>query len=137
MHITHGGRNAKHFVWVYNNDIVKITNENGRKEEYSLAEILAIFNWLVLKFGITWFPLANNVAKLGRNEESDGLGVAILRQHPKKISHAQGASYLGVIMENVGLLEWNGRHWRIEWRIIVKQTLTTGELRKFLQKNRS
>jgi len=118
MLVTHGGRKAKRFDWVFQDDYVKIKNENGRQEDYSLAEIFDIINWLTKQFGLSWFPLANNVEKLGQDTEVDGLGVAILRQRPGNISHAQGASYLGVVLEYVGILEWNNKQRGIQWRII-------------------
>ncbi len=132
MLITHGGRKAKRFEWLFRNGIVKIKNEKGRQEEYSLDEILAVLSWLTDRFGAAWFPLANNVVKLYHDEEADGLGVAILQQRrPKNISHAQGSSYLGVVLEHAGILEWNNRKRGIEWRII-RQTRTLDELRKVI-----
>jgi hypothetical protein len=133
MLITHGGRKAKRFEWLFRNDVVKIENEKGRQEEYSLAEILAVLSWLTDRFGAAWFPLANNVVKLGHDEEADGLGVAILRQRPRNISHAQGSSYLGVVLDHVGILEWNNRQRGIEWRII-RQARTLDEIRKVMDK---
>jgi hypothetical protein len=131
--MTHGGRKAKRFEWVFRNDLVKIKNENGRQEEYSLPEILAVLNWLTDRFGVTWFPLANNVEKLWHDEEADGLGVAILRQQPRKIKHAQGSSYLGVVLEYAGILKWNNKQRGIEWHIIF-QTPTLDELRIVMDK---
>lgn len=31
--------------------------------------------------------------------------------------HAQGASYLRSVLEKVGILEWNGKSYRIKWRL--------------------
>jgi hypothetical protein len=135
MLITHGGGKAKRFDWVCCGDYVIIDNENRRHEEYSLVEILAVINWLADRFGSGWFPLANDVGKLGRGEEADGLGVAILRQQPRNITHAQGASYLGVVLEHVGILEWNNRQKGIQWRII-RQPATLDELRPTMTQRR-
>ncbi len=118
MLVTHGGSKAKRFEWTLEKGQVKILNENGRKEEYSLGEIINILNWLEVRFGSEWFPLANNVAKLGQRIEINGLGVSILCQCPGNISHAQGASYLGVVLEQIGILEWNNKQLGIHWRII-------------------
>ena len=71
MLMTHGGRRAKRFDWAFRNGYVRIKNENERREEYSLAEIFAVLGWLTARFGADWFPLANNVEKLGHNEEAD------------------------------------------------------------------
>jgi hypothetical protein len=132
MLVTHGGGKAKRFNWVLQDDYVKIKNENGRQEEYPLGEIFDVMNWLKEKFGLSWFPLANNVEKLGQGTEVDGLGVAILRQRPRDISHAQGASYLGVVLEHVGILEWNSKQRGIQWRII-RPVLHLDELRKTIK----
>ncbi len=129
MLITHGGGKAKRFDWVCRGDYVIIDNENKRHEEYSLSEILAVINWLADRFSSGWFPWANDVGKLGRGEEVDGLGVAILRQQPRNVSHAQGSSYLGVVLEHVGILEWNNRQRGIQWRII-RQPGTLDDLRE-------
>ena len=129
MLMTHGGRRAKRFDWAFRNDYVRIKNENERQEDYSLAEIFAVLRWLTGKFGADWFPLANNVEKLGHDKEADGLGVAILRQQRRNISHAQGSSYLGVVLEHVGILEWNNRQRGIQWRII-RQPGTLDDLRE-------
>lgn len=127
--MTHGGGSAKGFDWSFNDDCIRISNENERREEYSLAEVFAVLDWLKHKFAADWFPLANNVKKLGQDDEANGLGVSILYQQPGKISHAQGASYLGVVLEHLGLLEWNKRQKGIEWRII-RQPNSLEDLRK-------
>lgn len=132
MLLTHGGRKAKRFNWALQDDYVKIKNENGLQHEYPLGEIFDVTNWLTEKFGLSWFPLANNVEKLGQDTEVDGLGVAILRQRPRNISHAQGASYLGVVLEHVEILEWNNKRRGIQWRIICPG-LNLDELRKAIK----
>jgi hypothetical protein len=131
MLATHGGGKAKRFSWDFHDDYVAIYGEKGMLEEYSLCEILAVLGWLAERFGTCWFPLKNNVQKLGRNEEGDGLGVAILRLSPGKVRHAQGSSYLGVVLEDVGILEWNNRVRGIEWRI-VHQVQSLDELRRII-----
>ena len=54
------------------------------------------------------FPLANNVQHLRDGTEKMGLGRAILDLKGSTISHAQGSSYLGVVLEECGIssLEW-------------------------------
>jgi len=80
---------------VLHDDCVKIKKENGKQEDYPLAEIFAILRWLTGRFGADYFPLANNVEKLWHDEEADGLGVAILRQQPKKDTPRAGIILLG------------------------------------------
>ena len=86
--------------------------------KYSQVERATILRSLSQQFGTEWFPLANNVQKLTRGIERPGLGMTILAQKPSNILHAQGASYLGVVWEEGGFLEWNGRHRGIAWRLV-------------------
>ena len=132
MLVTHGGGKAKRFEWVFEDDYVKIKNENGRQHDYPLGEVFEVMNWLTEKFGLSWFPLANNVEKLGQGTEVDGLGVSILRQRPRDTTHAQGTSYLGVVLEHVGILEWNNKQRGIKWRII-RPVQNPDELRKAIK----
>jgi len=132
MSVTHGG-NFKTFDWQLDDNIIDICNENERKHSYRLSEVYEIIKWLEVKFGEDWFPLGNNVALMGRGEEINGLGVAILNLSPNDITHAQGASYLGVVLEEIGLFEWNGAMRGIQWRLIKKiKTIAqlTGMFRK-------
>ena len=130
MSTTHGGR-KKGFNWhLVSNDIF-IKNEDGRLHLYSLKETYQIIQWLKQKFGNGWFPLANNVQSLGSGEEKDGLGVAILIQSPDDITHAQGSSYLGVVLEEFGIFQWNGEKRGIQWRI-VKMPESVSELKDII-----
>lgn len=115
MSVTHGKK--VHFQWEFLNDQVKIVNQEGRIHEYHLQEILRILTWLDKEFGLGWFPLANNVVKLNKGTEKSGLGMAILEQVPGDITHAQGASFLGVVLDSVGIFSWNGAKKGIQWRI--------------------
>ena len=78
-----------------------------------------IIQWLYENFQMDWFPLANNVELMHRGEERPGLGMAILKGTPHDISHAQGSSYLGVVLEEAGVLEWNGERRGIQWRLKI------------------
>ncbi|MDD1744316.1 MAG: hypothetical protein LUQ20_00655 [Candidatus Methanoperedens sp.] len=134
MLVTHGGK-AKKFRWEFQGDQITITNEDGRTHLYSAVETYATIDWLSHRFDDRWFPLANNVKKLGNRSEVDGLGVAILHQRPIDITHAQGASYLvGVVLEKVEILEWNGKSRGIEWRIIHRPS-NVSELRRIVNTN--
>ena len=116
MPTTHGGKSI-HFEWKFENDALLIQNKNGRTHEFHLKEIYKILEWLWGEFGTKYFPLVINVAKMGDGSEQNGLGTAILRQAPKDIDHAQGSSYLGVVLEQVRILEWNGAIKGIRWRM--------------------
>ena len=84
--------------------------------EYSLREILSIIRVLRVAFGERWIPLANNVEKMYYGTEKEGLGMVIFQLRPGDTMHAQGASYLGVVLQIVGIFEWNGQKKGIAWR---------------------
>lgn len=113
---THGGR-SRSFSWSVEGDSLRIQSESAVSHEYSLQEILAILNLLHAHFRNNWFPLANNVEKLHHGTERYGLGGAIHQQRPGDTLHAQGASYLGVVLEQAAIFEWNGKARQIQWRI--------------------
>lgn len=69
------------------------------------------------EFGDNYFPLANNVVRLANRTERRGLGMIIREQANATDLHAQGASYLGVVLEEAGYFQWNGRNNGIAWRI--------------------
>jgi len=84
--------------------------------EYSLREILSIIRDLRANFGERWIPLANNVEKMYSGTEKPGLGMTIFQLRPGDTVHAQGASYLGVVLERIGVFEWNGKKKGIAWQ---------------------
>lgn len=108
------------FAWTYdvNSSRLRIENENALTHEYSLQEIARILQRARHDFGAGFFPLANNVDRLSNGTERPGLGRLVLDQRPCDVSHAQGSSYLGVVLEECGFLEWNGKHRGIQWRLI-------------------
>ncbi len=121
MSVTRGGENRrKYFHWRFddNSDRVAIENENGIEHSFSSLEIQNILNKLYSEFEYNFFPLANNVELLGNHAERRGLGMIILEQPSANVYHAQGSSYLGVILEDCGYLEWNGQHRGIAWKLI-------------------
>ena len=121
MSETRGGKNKrKRFGWEYDPRTMRILieKEDGRRHEFPVQEIESILRSLQAEFGNGFFPLANNVEKLSNGSERPGLGKIILEQKPGDILHAQGASYLGVVMEECRYFEWNGRRRGIMWRLI-------------------
>lgn len=116
MSVTHGGR-ARKFDWSVKDRQLLIQSESGMQHSYSLDEVLTIVRSLHATFGEEWFPLANNVEKMYSGTEKPGLGSEIYRLRIGDTTHAQGASYLGVILEEVGVFEWNGEMRGICWRI--------------------
>ena len=95
-----------------------IENENGRQDRFSASEIRFILRAIRERFGAGFFPLANNVEKLGNGTEQMGLGRIVLEHESSDVTHAQASSYLGVVLEEGGYLRWNGRHSGIEWRLL-------------------
>jgi len=114
---THGKK--LRFKYYLVGDVLFIENEKGRIHKYPVDEIISVLEWLYDKFGSNWFPLANNVQKLGNGSEKLGLGVSILNQSPGNITHAQGSSYLGVVLNHIGIFRWNERRKGIKWQILI------------------
>jgi len=50
--------------------------------------------------------------------ERAGVGSTIYGLCPGDTFHAQGASYLGVVLEEAGILQWNGKSRGIAWRFV-------------------
>jgi hypothetical protein len=122
MSITRGGEKLrKQFDWRFDAILnrVLITNEDGREHMFTLQEIQSILETIQEQFGAGFFPLANNVVKLTNGTERLGLGKVILEHEGSDVDHAQGSSYLGVVLEESGYFEWNGRHHGIEWKLRV------------------
>ena len=119
---TRGGRNKrKRFDWHYDPGTARvlIENQDGRQHAFYLHEVESILRDLRAGFGTGFFPLANNVQKLHDGSERLGLGTTILKQRQRDVTHAQGASYLGVVMEECHFFEWNGRRRGITWRLVA------------------
>lgn len=113
---THGGR-AIRFEWESDDAGIHIQNEKGKFHHYPLGEVKQVLEYLQKNFGSEWFPLANNVEKVYRQTEKKGLGTGLYGIKPNTL-FAQGASYLGVVLEQQGFLEWNGMTKGIMWRIV-------------------
>lgn len=127
---THGGR-TRRFQWLLDGDTLQIESESGVSHAFTIRETLAVLQLLHAHFRNNWIALANNVEKLHHGTERYGLGGAIHQQRPGDTHHAQGASYLGVVLEHAGILEWNGKSREIQWRI-RRMPAGTGELRTLL-----
>lgn len=134
---TLGKGRAVAFSWEAKDNRILITNEKGSTLEYADSEIVAAITWLLSQFGFEPFPLANNVEKLYKNEEKAGLGVALysVRQNPR---FAQCSSYLGVILQELGILQRvldKGR--AIHWRLRAETVSPIGKVVDILQSSHS
>jgi hypothetical protein len=115
---TRGGGHSRLFAWWLVDCNVTIESESGMSHEFGLQEIYSVLCDLHQYFGKDWFPLANNVEKLYDETEANGLGSIIYSRCPGDTKHAQGASYLGVVLEQAGILEWNAQVRGIKWKIV-------------------
>lgn len=102
------------FTWQNEGGIIKIDSEK-MQHQYTHQEVINALGWLNVRFKANAFPLANNVETLYRETEKDGLGKA-LYSVKKETSFAQGASYLGVVLEQLGIFELISSR-PIEWRL--------------------
>ena len=121
MSFTRGGeRKRKEFLWRLDatSETVIIENEKGRKLTYTVGEVREILLALHRRFRADFFPLANNVERLGNGTERPGLGTTMLDLLGHNVTKAQGASYLGAVLEEIGFFTWNDRNWGIEWRLV-------------------
>ncbi len=112
-------RKRKSFECVYDllGKKLLIKKQDEKRVEFNLVEIKNILEKIKASFGDGWLPLGNNVEKLYNKTERIRLGVIVYQQKPNDTFHAQGASYLGSVLEKVGILEWNGKSYRIKWRL--------------------
>ena len=110
----------KRFYYRWDGQSLHIHRESGWHDEFPVSEIADILKRLDDQFAAGWFPLANNVEKLSTSTEQAGLGQTILQGQPGNVRHAQASSYLGVVLEDLGLATWNGLNKGIQWRLIKK-----------------
>jgi len=121
MSFTRGGPNKrKQFQWHYDPATCQliIIIENRRELMYSLEEIQKVITALSQNFSSNYFPLSSRAASPGEGEVKTSLGEIIFEAFPEEFDRAQGGSYLGVVLEECGYLEWNGRQVGIAWRLI-------------------
>lgn len=113
----------RHFNWTYDSPTRSLVavNDRHRALSYDIEKILEILRALQTQFGNEFFPLANNVVLLNRGEEKPGLANTILQVYPGDFTRAQGASYLGVMLEELGYLEWNNKTLGIAWKLLPRE----------------
>jgi hypothetical protein len=89
------------------------------------SEIQNILNVLNTRFSSDNFPLSNSIL-LDDGTEKAGLGMTLLECILGDVSRSQGASYLGVVLEEAEYFEWNGKNKGIEWRLMDTDFSTDG-----------
>lgn len=110
----------RQFSWTYNpqsKSLVAI-NDRHRSLSFEVDKVVEILAHLKDQFGDDFFPLANHVVLLSRGEEKPGFAATILQSYPGDLTRAQGASYLGVMLEELGYFEWNKKSLGIAWRLV-------------------
>jgi len=120
---TRGGTHKRiGFEWWFDETQNSVITENERRKShvFQFDEILKILQKIKIDFGDCFFPLGNNVEKLTNGTEVRGLGTVIRDlAHGKiryeKVRHAQGSSYIGPVLEEIGYFEWNGKNRGIKW----------------------
>lgn len=101
---TRGKGKSVPFKWHINDEKITIQSDKMH-HEYTHTEILTALGWLQRRFKTSPFPLGNSVSKVGNETEKDGLGKA-LYSVKKDTTFAQRASYLGVVLEQMGIFEF-------------------------------
>jgi len=146
MSITHGGKKAVSFNWGMTDGkkYIVIVNVKGRGFFYKIDEVSEVLISLKREFNSDWFPLANNVKTLGNDTEKPGLGYCLYHQdknRKNRVSYAQGASYLGVVLDEVGIVEWNqvagkGIQWRINADDDIKKSHIRSEIFELIKRKK-
>jgi hypothetical protein len=119
QYCTKGGENQKKYFNVNTTKSgIKISNNEGRIISYSFGEIKNILDSLYIKFNKNWFPLSNNVEKIYNLTAEDGLGKTIFEITKNNIK-AQGSSYLGAYLEELGILIFSKAKSKISKKSVI------------------
>jgi hypothetical protein len=96
---------------------VRPNNTRRPSDEFQFDELYKVLRDLFERFGLNAFPLGNNVEKLGKNTEKEGLGMAIKRACNNDITKAQAASYLGPYLEEISVFEFEQITSNTAWKL--------------------
>ena len=129
---TRGGK-AKTFAWHFDatTESIQIDRGFGNPVVFTAELLFSVIHDLYDHFGSDWYPLANNVEKIGNGTEIRGLGSSIYSV-TKDTANAMAASQLGVILEKLGIFEWNNKVKGIAWRLCVEPPASIDDLRMAL-----
>lgn len=135
MFKTHGGENSKRFSCSIEGENLVLqrldqTSQETKTLTFGIREIVEIVSWLHGKFTKEFFPIGNT--QDSTHPEKLGLAMAILQVYPNDKLHAAGAPCLAVVLENIGIFQWNSKDRGIEWKI-AKEIHTPNELKLLLQ----
>ncbi|HHW03013.1 MAG TPA: hypothetical protein GXX35_09405 [Thermoanaerobacterales bacterium] len=115
---TLGGK-AKEFYWRIDDEgniYIKRKFKNMKKpleDEISVEQLNKLDEYLS---DGEWKSLANNVAKLRRKEEKNGIGRFIYENFGMNETRAQLSSHLGAIFSNSGAWLYNGKKMNMEFK---------------------
>ena len=119
QYCTKGGENQKKYFNVNTiKSSIEISNNEGRIISYSFGEIKNILDSLYIKFNKNWFPLSNNVEKIYNLTAEDGLGKTIYEITNNNVQ-AQGSSYLGAYLEELGILVFSKEKSKISKKSVI------------------
>jgi hypothetical protein len=122
MSFTRGGPGRqRQFQWQFDpvTRQLLILNENHWDFMYSLEEVQKILQGIYAMFSTGPFRLSSRDGFPGEEEkEYTGFIRIILKVLPHDYPRAMGASYLGVVLEEAGFLQWNGQTRGIAWNLI-------------------
>lgn len=114
------GRKATEFTWaVKKNSIVFAAKTKKTQGQFSSEQVIAMLAWLFGRFGYSYFPLENTVNNMPIKRARAGFGKAA---RLSKVVPAH-TSYLGSILEDLGMLQPNDSSAKIEWKFSNGTTL--------------
>ncbi len=112
-----------HFTWevTADNKIYFESTDSTNQGNFTQDQLMTCLTWLFQRFGHETFPLANKVDDVPSGDVEDGLGLAL---HDVGYSQSAHASFLGSIMTQIGIFEYDTASPRTEWKFPDNITTT-------------
>jgi len=113
---TLGGK-AKEFKWTFDSiDGLKIRpnfiKDPEKSIDYTLENLEKLMNFVFINKRV---PLANNVDKLGKGIEQDGLGKFLYDEFNENIEIAMSSSQLAAILVSIDVFDYNEKKRNMEF----------------------